>query len=195
MTKQFTVGGDGADADPDIFAKLYKNVFGAKMRLATGFPGTSDIALAMQRGEVHGLCGISWSTIKSQHGSWVKDRKINLLVQAAPAKHAELPNVPLASEFARTTEQRQILDFVMVSQSMARPFAAPPGLAKERLQILRESFERMLKDPEFAAEAKKQLDWDGSTYLNGEQMQKKIEVTVTQPPDVIKRIKETLEES
>jgi tripartite-type tricarboxylate transporter receptor subunit TctC len=63
------------------------------------------------------------------------------------------------------------------------------------LQILRESFERMLKDPEFAAEAKKQLDWDGSFSLNGEQLQKKVEVTVTQPPDVIKRIKETLEES
>ncbi|MBI2364036.1 MAG: hypothetical protein HYV01_03380, partial [Deltaproteobacteria bacterium] len=73
--------------------------------------------------------------------------------------------------------------------------AAPPGLPKERLQILRESFERMLKDPEFAAEAKKLLDWDGLTFLSGEQLQRKIEATVTQPPDIIKRVKEVLEES
>jgi tripartite-type tricarboxylate transporter receptor subunit TctC len=76
-----------------------------------------------------------------------------------------------------------------------RPYAAPPGVPKERLQILRESFERMLKDPEFAAEAKKLLDWDGMTFLSGEQLQRKIEATVTQPPDVIKRVKEVLEES
>jgi len=66
---------------------------------------------------------------------------------------------------------------------------------KERLQILRESFERMLKDTEFAAEAKKLLDWDGTTYLSGEQLQKKIDATVSQPPEVIKRVKEILEES
>jgi hypothetical protein len=66
---------------------------------------------------------------------------------------------------------------------------------KERLQILRESFERMLKDSEFASEAKKLLDWDGATYLSGEQLQKKLIDTVSQPPDVIKRIKEILAES
>ena len=66
---------------------------------------------------------------------------------------------------------------------------------RERLQILRESFERTLKDTEFAAEAKKLLDWDGTTYLSGEQLQKKIDATVTQPSEVIKRVKEILEES
>jgi tripartite-type tricarboxylate transporter receptor subunit TctC len=76
-----------------------------------------------------------------------------------------------------------------------RPYAAPPGMPRERLQILRESFERMLKDAEFAAEAKKLLDWDGTTYLSGAQLQKKIDATVTQPTEVIKRVKEILEES
>ena len=76
-----------------------------------------------------------------------------------------------------------------------RPFAAPPNVAKDRLQILRESFERMLKDGEFAADAKKLLDWDGATFLSGEQLQKKMTDTVTQPPEVIKRIKEILAES
>jgi tripartite-type tricarboxylate transporter receptor subunit TctC len=76
-----------------------------------------------------------------------------------------------------------------------RPYAAPPGVPKERTEILRRGFERMLKDSEFSAEAKRLLDWDGKTYLTGEQMQKKIESTVTQPSEVINRIKEILAES
>ena len=157
MTKQFTAGGEGEAGDPDIFAKLYKNVFGAKIRLATGFPGTTDITLAMQRHEVDGLCGISWSTIKSRYDDWVKDKKINLLLQAAPARDPELPNVPLATDFARTPEQRRILDFVLASEVLARPFVMPPGVSAERKSILRNAFDQTMKDPAFLADAKKTL--------------------------------------
>jgi len=161
MTQPFRTGGDGADSDPDIFAKLYKNVFGAKIRLATGFRGTAEITLAMQRREVDGLCGISWTTIKSHYGSWVKDKKINVLLQAGVKKEPDLPNVPLADEFARTKEQRQILDFVLASQIMARPFAAPPDIPADRKAILRSGFDETMKDPAFIADAAKiQLDVD-----------------------------------
>jgi tripartite-type tricarboxylate transporter receptor subunit TctC len=155
LTKQTIFGGEGADSDPDIFAKLYKNVYGAKIRLATGFPGTTDIGLAMQRGEVQGLCGISWSTIKAQHGDWLREKKINILLQAAPVKDPELPNVPTADDFAKTPEQRQILDFVQASQVMARPFAAPPGIPADRKAILRAAFDDTMKDPAFLADAKR----------------------------------------
>lgn len=157
MTKQFTAGGEGAAGDPDIFAKLYKNVFGAKIKLATGFPGTTDITLAMQRREVDGLCGISWSTVKSRYGSWVKDKKINILIQAAPKKAPDLPDVPLASDIAKTTEQRQMLDYAVASEVLARPFVAPPGIPPERAAILRAAFDATLKDPAFLAEASKDL--------------------------------------
>ena len=155
MVKQFTFGGEGADADPDIYAKLYKNVFGAKIRLASGFPGTSNIALGMQRGEVQGMCGISWSTIKSQHPDWMRDKKIHLLIQAAPTKDPELPQVPTADEIARTPEQRQVLDFVQASQIMARPFTAPPGIPADRKAALRAAFDATMKDPVFLADAKR----------------------------------------
>jgi tripartite-type tricarboxylate transporter receptor subunit TctC len=161
MTQQFRAGGDGADSDPDIFAKLYKNVFGAKIRLATGFRGTADITLAMQRREVDGLCGISWTTIKSHYGSWVTDKKINVLLQAGVKKQPDLPNIPLADEFARTNEQHQILNFVLASQIMARPFAAPPGIPADRRAILRAGFDETMKDPAFLADAARiQLDVD-----------------------------------
>src|SRR5258708_15411221 len=150
-TQPFRTGGDGADSDPDIFAKLYKNVFGAKIRLATGFRGTAEITLAMQRREVDGLCGISWTTIKSHYGSWVKDKKINVLLQAGVKKEPDLPNVPLAHEFARTKKQRQILHFVLASQIIARPFAAPPDLPADPNAILRSGFDETMKYPLFLA--------------------------------------------
>ena len=157
MTKQFTAGGEGPAGDPDIFAKLYKNVFGAKIRLATGFPGTTDITLAMQRHEVDGLCGISWSTVKSRYGDWVRDKKINILIQAAPNKAPDLPDVPLASALAKTTEQRQMLDFAVASEVLARPFVAPPGIPEERKALLRAGFNATLRDPAFLADARKTM--------------------------------------
>ncbi len=157
MTKQFTAGGEGAAGDPDIFAKLYKNVFGAKIRLATGFPGTTDITLAMQRHEVDGLCGISWSTVKSRYGNWVTEKKINILIQAAPIKAPDLPDVPLASALTKTTEQRQMLDFAVANEVLARPFVAPPGIPAERKALLRAAFDATLRDPAFLADAKKTM--------------------------------------
>ena len=101
------------------------------------------------------------------------------------------------SELARP-EAKPYLDLMNIMLAYTefdRPFAAPPGVPQERLQMLRESFERMLKDGDFAAEAKKLLDWDGATYLSGEQLQKRIVGTVTQPAEVIRRVKEILAES
>jgi tripartite-type tricarboxylate transporter receptor subunit TctC len=155
LTKQFMVGGEGAEADPDIFAKLYKNVFGAKMRLASGFGGTSGIALAMQRGEVQGACGVSWTTIKAQHPDWIRDKKVNLLIQAALQKDPELPDVPMASDYVKTEEQRQILEIALVGEQMARPYAAPPGIPADRKAALMKAFNETMKDPVFLADAKR----------------------------------------
>jgi tripartite-type tricarboxylate transporter receptor subunit TctC len=155
LSKPVTLGGDGPGADPDIFALLYKNLFDAKIKLVSGYHGTTPIILAMERGEVEGLCGYSWSTVKSKHAQWLKDRKINILVQAALNKEADLADVPLALDLAKTEEQRQILKVVLASQEMARPFAAPPGVAADRKAALVLAFERTMKDPEFLADAKK----------------------------------------
>jgi tripartite-type tricarboxylate transporter receptor subunit TctC len=157
LTKQFTAGGEGPAGDPDMFAKLYKNVFGAKIKLATGFPGTTDITLAMQRREVDGLCGISWSTVKSRYGNWVKEKKINFLIQAAPKRAPDLPDVPFAADFAKTTEQKQILDFAIANEVLARPFVAPPNIPEDRKAILRAAFDATLRDPAFLADASKTM--------------------------------------
>jgi tripartite-type tricarboxylate transporter receptor subunit TctC len=185
MTKEFRVGGEGADADPDIFAKLYKNLFGANFRLASGFPGTSNIALGMQRGEVQGLCGLSWSTLKSQHPEWIRDKSVNLLIQAAPVKDPELPDVLMASDLVRNDEQKQILDFAVTSQTIARPIAAPPGIPADRLAALRAAFDATMKDPVFLADTKRlQLDVRPVTGAEIETMLDHIYAT---PKDVVAR--------
>jgi tripartite-type tricarboxylate transporter receptor subunit TctC len=161
LAKPSTLGGEGAGADPDVFAHLYKNVFGARSKLVTGYPGTNDVALAMERREIDGFCGLSWSTLKSRHPDWLNNKLINIIVQAGLKKEPELPDVPFAIDLARTQEQHQIVKLVLVSQEMARPFAAPPDLPADRRTALLAAFDRTMKDPAFLAEAKIQdLDID-----------------------------------
>ncbi len=155
LEKPITLGGDGPGADPDVFALLYRNVFDARIKLVSGYHGTTPIILAMERGEVDGLCGYSWSTIKSKHQPWLKEKKINILVQAGLKKDAEIADVPLVLDMAKTEEQRQILKLILTSQETARPFAAPPGIPADRAAALRAAFDATMKDPEFLAEARK----------------------------------------
>jgi len=150
-----TFGGEGAGSDPNIFALLYRNVFGAKIKIVTGYPGTNEIQLATERGEVDGLCGLSWSTLKGRYPHWLKGKKANILVQAGIKKQLELPDVPSASELAKQADQRQILQLMLIGQAMARPFAAPPGIPADRKAALIAAFERTTKDPDFLAEAEK----------------------------------------
>ena len=155
LERPITLGGDGPGADPDVFALLYKNVFDAKIKLVSGYHGTTPILLAMERGEVDGLCGYSWSTIKSKNQQWLKEKTVNIIVQAALRKEPDLPDVPLALDLARNDEQRKIMKVVLTSQELARPFAAPPGIPEDRKAALISAFDRTMKDPEFLAEAKK----------------------------------------
>ena len=155
LTKPSKLGGLGADADPDIWALLYKNVFGAKLQLVTGYPGTNDVTLAMERGEVDGLCGLSWSTIRTRHQDWLANHSVNIIVQAALKKEPEMASVPLATDLATNPEQLQTIKLLLASQAMARPFAAPPGIPADRKAALIAAFDATMTDPAFLAEAKK----------------------------------------
>jgi tripartite-type tricarboxylate transporter receptor subunit TctC len=153
--KTFTMGGSAPGSEPDVFTLLLKNVFGAHVRLVTGYPGGNDINLAIERGEVDGRCGWSWSSIKSQRSEWLKDKKISILVQLAMTKHPDLPDVPLLLDFAKSEEQRQIVRLVLASLVVGRPFFAPPGIPADRKMALRKAFDDTMKDETFREEAAK----------------------------------------
>jgi tripartite-type tricarboxylate transporter receptor subunit TctC len=155
LEKPITLGGQGPSSEPDIFANLYKNLFGGKIKLVAGYPGTNEITLAMERGEVDGVCGLSWSTIKTRHAQWLKEKKINIFVQAAFKKEPEMGDVPLIVDQIKDQETMQIMKLFLAAQEMARPFAAPPGIPEDRKAALIAAFEATMKDPDFLAEAQK----------------------------------------
>ena len=183
-------GGQAPSSEPDIFANLYKNVFGAPIKLVPGYPGTNEITLAMERGEVDGLCGLSWSTIQTRHLSWLKEKKINLLVQASFKKAPEMGNVPLVMDQTKDPEKLQILRLILAAQEMARPFAAPPGIPRDRAAALVAAFNATMKDPDYLADAKKsRIDVNPVT---GPEIDKLLAELYATPKDVITKASQAI---
>jgi hypothetical protein len=149
------VGTGGVSDDTYQYPALLNNLFGARFKMVPGYPGGNDINLAMERGEVHGRCSIPWSTVKATRKFWIDEKKVSLLMQYSLGKHADLPDVPLVMELAKTDEQRNILKLIFGRQVMGRPFVAPPDVPKDRVAILRKAFMDTMADKDFLAEAEK----------------------------------------
>ena len=136
LTKELLVGAVSNNDDTGQFAKVMNTVLGTKLKIVAGYPGGNDVVLAMERGEVQGRCGWSWSSVLAARMSWWKEKKINILVQLALTKHPDLPDVPLVTDLAKNDAQRQMLRMIFARQVMGRPFVAPPGVPKERVAAL-----------------------------------------------------------
>jgi hypothetical protein len=130
MTAETLFAGEGQGADPDMFATALNRVFGAKIKLITGFHSTREMTLAMQRGEVEGICGVSATTLLGQYADWIAGKQVNLLAQMALRKDDRFPDVPLITELAQSEEQRQIIRLIVAGQAIARPFFGPPGIPR-----------------------------------------------------------------
>jgi tripartite-type tricarboxylate transporter receptor subunit TctC len=156
FTDGLIVGGTGSGADSAIYPAIMNNLLGARIKLIAGYPGGNDVNLAMERGEIEGRPSPSWSSLRSSRGDWVRERKIVPLWQLSLSKHPDLPDVPLAIDFAKTPEDRQIMEFFFARQEMSRPFVTAPEVAPERLKALRDAFMATTKDPEFIEAAKTQ---------------------------------------
>jgi tripartite-type tricarboxylate transporter receptor subunit TctC len=155
FTKELIVGGTGQAADTDQFPRILNGVLGTKFKIVTGYPGGNDVTLAMERGEVKGRCGWSWSSVVATHKRWVDDGSITVLVQLSLSKHPELPNVPLVMDFAKSEDQQQMFKLIFARQVMGRPYLAPPGVPNDRADALRKAFDATMQDPEFRADAEK----------------------------------------
>ena len=182
---EMTVGVSGTGADSAIFPKVLNAVLGTKFKLVTGYPGNSEMLLAVERGEVDGNGGTSWATLAGSKREWIEQHKVNLLAQIGLKKHPALPNVPLAVDLAPTPADRQVLELIAARQEMAYPIAAPPGIPPERAEALRHAFDEMVKDPDFIALAKKQgFEVDP---VSGVELGKLVERIFASPPDVVAR--------
>ena len=188
----FTVAGEGSATDPDIFSIMLRNVFGARLRLVSGYPGGADITLALERGEVDGRCGWTWSSVRLQRPDWIGTTKINVLVQLAMKKSPELPDVPLIMDLATTERQRRIVATILGRQPMGRPLVAPPGIPPERKEALRAAFDATMADPDFVAEAiMRSLEVNP---VKGAEIDKLVADLYATPPEIIAEAKAIIAE-
>ena len=156
LTKmEIAFGATGSGAPPVTEPRVMNAVLATKIKVITGYPGTADIFLAMERGEVEGTCGVGWSALMSTRADWVTQGKLRILVQNATRRHPAVPDVPLLLDFAKDEQQRKLLTLLAAPHRIGRPYLAPPGIPAGRLDALRTAFDATLKDPAFLAEAAK----------------------------------------
>ena len=184
LKTELVVGGSGPN-DTEVTPALLNNILGTRFKIISGYPSSSAVTLAMERNEVEGLCS-SYSSIENRNAHWLRDKKINFLVQNSVRKHPDLPNVPLALEFAKSEEDRQLIELNDARLIMGRPFMAPPDVPQDRVKVLRAAFSAMAKDAGFVADAKKQnLEL---TPVDGDEVQALLERVSKTPKHVIERM-------
>jgi tripartite-type tricarboxylate transporter receptor subunit TctC len=155
LNKELVIGSSGTADDTYQYPRLINNTLGTKFKIVTGYPGNNDVSVALERGEVSGRCGWSWSSAKTTRPSWIEEKKINVLIQLSLTKHPDLPDVPLIMDLAKDDEQRQMFRLIFARQVMGRPFQSTPGVPADRLRALQTAFMDTMKDPAFLAEADK----------------------------------------
>jgi tripartite-type tricarboxylate transporter receptor subunit TctC len=181
---EIPVAGTGAGSPSEGYPKLLNALAGTKFKIISGYPGSTQGMLAMERGEVDG--GLtSWNTIKRTKQEWIQNQDINVLIQYGLERHRELPNVPTLLDTVSTPEARAIMAFYVSGAEVGRSLLAPPGIPADRVKVLRAAFDAMLKDPEFLAEIEK----SGQEFqpASGEQVQKLIAAAANAPREIVER--------
>jgi tripartite-type tricarboxylate transporter receptor subunit TctC len=182
-------GGTGSTSPTEGYPRLLNAFAGTKFKIVSGYTGTTDIMLAMERGEVDALEN-SWNTVIRTKKDWVDTGKINVLIQASLERSKELPNVPTLVEMGNTPQDQAALAFYVSSAAVSRSMIATPGIPPERVKALREAFMATTHDPQFLAEvAQSQSEFSPAT---GEYLQDLARKVAATPPDVVQRTTEAL---
>jgi tripartite-type tricarboxylate transporter receptor subunit TctC len=182
--REVTVGSTG-DTQSSQYPKVMNALLGTKFKIVIGYPGGNDIDLAMERGEVEGRGSNGWAAWKAVHPDWLRDKKINILVQIGLQKARDLPDVPLLVDFAKNDDDRAVLKLLSASTVIGMQLFTTPDVPPERVKALRDAFEATMNDPDFLAQVKKQkLDLNP---VSGESMQKLVADIVATPKSIVDR--------
>ena len=155
LAKQLIVGGTGVTSDLEATARLLNATIGSKLKIISGYPGTADVLLAMERGEVQGSADWSWQELKTTRADLLRDKKVNVVLQDGLAKAPDLPAVPLAIDHIRNETDREVARLYLGLKSVARPILAGPGVPADRVTALRAAFVALKSDPAYRADAEK----------------------------------------
>lgn len=154
LKRETIVGADASAATGSVMPRMLNSMIGTKFKLIRGYD-PMEVFIAMERGELDGLCGYGWASLKTAKPDFIEHKKINMLLQFSDKSHPELRGVPLMMDLVTDKDSRQALKLVFATQEMGRPYAAPPGVPAKRLNALRRAFDATMKDPAFLADAEK----------------------------------------
>jgi tripartite-type tricarboxylate transporter receptor subunit TctC len=187
-TKELIVAGTGVGTESVVAPYVLRNVLGLKFRVIAGYPGGSEMNLAMQRGEVDGRGTYSWTSIKPHYKEYIESGDLNILFQMGLRKHPDIPNVPLVLDFAQNDEQKKLLELQFTAFELGRPFFVAEGVPADRVNALRRAFDETMKDKELLADAEKQgLEINPST---GEEMQEILTRVYATPKELVAKLAE-----
>jgi tripartite-type tricarboxylate transporter receptor subunit TctC len=185
LRTELIVGGSGGSSNS--FPTISNAILGTKFKIVSGYPGTRESNLAMERGEVQGIAGITWASVKATMGDHLAAKRVVVIGQYGQKTHPELAHVPHVPALAKTADERAALLLLFATQEFGRPFIAPPGLPGDVAEALRTSFLKTLEDPEFLTEAKKRgLDIDPAS---GSEIQALVEQLYATPPETVDRVR------
>ena len=185
--KELIVGATGSGADTEVYPSFLKNLLGMKFKVISGYPGSREINLAIERNEVQGIC-VSYDTIAREN--IFQTGAVHVLFQAALQPDARLAGIPTASSLAKTDQQRQALDLFLARTNVGRPFIAPPGVPADRLMILRTAFEQAMKNPALIQEA--ESSGLHPLYIAPDTLQASVADAYKMPPDIVALTKKAL---
>jgi tripartite-type tricarboxylate transporter receptor subunit TctC len=192
LTQELIIGASQPGTSTRDFPALLNNATGAKLRIVSGYPGTREITLAIDKGEVQGLCGFSWSSLSAQRPDWLKSGFIRVLAQEHDKGHPTLNKmgVPLTVDFAKGPESRRIMELIYSQEIFGRPYMLPPGVPTERVTELREAFMATLRDPDMVAEAQRiGLDLEP---ISGQELQALAEKIYATPAAIVEQAKQAV---
>jgi tripartite-type tricarboxylate transporter receptor subunit TctC len=187
---EMILGDTGPGTGTHTYPTALKSLLGMKFKLIGGFPSSADVFLAMERGEVDGMCGLDWASLKSQRPDWVRDRTVNILVQVNLEPEPELSKlgVPPIWKFIANEADKKAVELIVGQQVFGRPYLAPPGVAAEALAILRTAFAATLRDRDFLADAERtRID---VVATSGERVQQLLEQLYAAPKATVDRAKD-----
>ncbi|MBX9761354.1 MAG: hypothetical protein K2Y29_21435 [Beijerinckiaceae bacterium] len=190
-TRELTMGSTGASSNTSLWARIFVETIGARLRIVNGYPGQVDILLGMERGEIDGYPGNFYSAMAAARPTWIPEGKVKVLVQVGTRKEPSLPDVPLLSDLVESENDKLLLQQASAPIAIGRPYAFPPDVPEERVRAMRKAFSTIYNDREFGLEAQKlQLNTDGRQ--SGEQVQETIGRAYASPEAVTKRLRDLL---
>jgi tripartite-type tricarboxylate transporter receptor subunit TctC len=185
FSQELIVGDTGPGTGTRAYPKALSALLGMKFKVVGGFQSSADVFLAMERGEVEGICE-SLDSIKNRRPDWIAKKTISVLFQGGAAPNPELKDVPFVLDLARSSDEKQAMEFLYAGQGIGRPFVAPPDLPRERLKMLRDAFAATMTDAEFIAEAQRnKLDLEPE---DGEHLAALVQKIYATPKPVIDKI-------